>query len=78
LATNAIVHACSPFSVLAHVHDSGVRVSVSDNSPVRPAIRASDPLAVSGRGLQLVEALSSDWGVDVTPEGKTVWADLRA
>jgi anti-sigma regulatory factor (Ser/Thr protein kinase) len=78
LATNAIVHAGSAFLVLAQVHESGVRVSVSDNSPIRPAVRGSDPLALSGRGLQLVQALSDDWGVEVTAEGKTVWADLRA
>jgi anti-sigma regulatory factor (Ser/Thr protein kinase) len=78
LAANAIVHARSPFSVTAHPHDSGVRLSVRDSSVVRPTVRPSDPLAASGRGLLLVAALSADWGVEVTADGKTVWADLRA
>jgi anti-sigma regulatory factor (Ser/Thr protein kinase) len=78
LAANAIVHARSPFSVTVHAHESGLRLSVRDCSAVRPTIRPFNPLAASGRGLLLVAALSADWGVVVTADGKTVWADLRA
>jgi anti-sigma regulatory factor (Ser/Thr protein kinase) len=78
LAANAIVHARSPFSVTVHTHGSGARLSVRDSSAVRPTVRPCDPLATSGRGLLLVAALSADWGVVVTADGKTVWADLRA
>ena len=78
LATNAIVHAGSRFSVLAHFHESGVRLSVRDSSPVRPTVRPGDSLAASGHGLHLVAALSAEWGIEVTADGKTVWADLRA
>lgn len=78
LAANAIVHARSPFSVTAQAHEFGVRLSVRDSSLVRPTVRPSDPLAASGRGLLLVAALCADWGVVVTTDGKTVWADLRA
>ena len=78
LAANAIVHARSPFSVTVHAHGSRVRLSVRDSSTVRPTVRPCDPLAATGRGLLLVGALSADWGVVVTADGKTVWADLRA
>ncbi len=78
LAANAILHARSPFSVTARPHESGVRLSVRDSSAVRPTVRPRDPLADSGRGLLLVAALSAEWGVEVTADGKTVWADLRA
>jgi hypothetical protein len=31
---------------------------------------------LGGRGLYLIEAVSRRWGVEVTPDGKTVWAEL--
>jgi anti-sigma regulatory factor (Ser/Thr protein kinase) len=79
LATNAVAHARSPFSVVARFQESGVRLSVRDSSPRVPTMRDAGPMASSGRGLQLVAALALDWGVEVTPDdGKTVWAELRA
>ncbi len=77
LATNAVLHARSPFSVAARAEGSRVRVSVRDGSTVRPTLREHDPTAMSGRGMRLVAALSADWGVDVTHDGKTVWAELQ-
>jgi anti-sigma regulatory factor (Ser/Thr protein kinase) len=77
LATNAVVHARSPFSVVARADASGVRLSVRDASRVRPTLRGDFPTATSGRGLRLVAALSANWGVDVTADGKTVWAELK-
>lgn len=77
LATNAVIHAGSPFSVATRADESGVRISVGDSDPVTPAMREHAPLATSGRGLRLVTALASDWGVEVTADGKTVWAELR-
>jgi anti-sigma regulatory factor (Ser/Thr protein kinase) len=78
LATNAVVHARSSFSVVARAEDARVRLSVRDGSPVGPTLRDGGPMAVSGRGLRLVAALSTDWGVDVTGDGKTVWAELQS
>jgi anti-sigma regulatory factor (Ser/Thr protein kinase) len=76
LATNAVVHARSPFSVVARADGSCLRLSVHDASTVRPTIRIDGPTVSSGRGIRLVAALSADWGVDVTADGKTVWAEL--
>lgn len=78
LAANAVVHARSSFSVRARIDESRVRIWVSDSSRARPMLRHSGPLSTSGRGLHLVDALSAEWGVEVTTDGKTVWADLRA
>lgn len=78
LATNAVVHAGSPFSVIVRAEGARVRVSVSDTSTVRPTPRDDGPLAASGRGLRLVAALCADWGVDVNAAGKTVWAELHS
>lgn len=76
LATNAIRHARSGFSVAARRTDSGVLLSVRDSSAVQPTVR-NEPTDASGRGLRIVSALASTWGVEHAPEGKTVWAELR-
>jgi anti-sigma regulatory factor (Ser/Thr protein kinase) len=76
LATNAVVHAGSPFSVDVRPGAGGVRVSVHDASPVAPTLCDADSLAVSGHGLRLVEAIATDWGIELETGGKTVWAEL--
>jgi anti-sigma regulatory factor (Ser/Thr protein kinase) len=77
LATNAVIHACSPFSVQIRPNGSCVRVSVSDGSRARPSVRRDDGLAISGRGLRLIDTLAANWGVEIAQDGKTVWAELR-
>ena len=78
LATNAVVHARSEFSVVARREGSGVRLSVHDLSTAEPVLRSTRHLlALSGRGLQLVDDITSAWGVEATSGGKTVWAELR-
>jgi len=73
-----VVHARSPFSVVARREGSGVRLSVHDLSTAQPVLRSTpDVLALSGRGLQLVAHVTSEWGVETTSAGKTVWAELR-
>jgi hypothetical protein len=32
----------------------------------------------SGRGMRLIASLATRWGVDFTPDGKIVWAELSA
>lgn len=76
LATNAVIHAGSPFSVTVARHGPAIRISVRDWNDAAPIVRNGGPLARSGRGLRLVEAIADDWGVERDPDGKTVWADL--
>jgi len=76
LATNAVIHAGSPFSVSVRYDGSAVRIAVHDWNPTLPVLRRGGPMAVSGRGLHLVNMLARDWGVEPTPDGKTVWAEL--
>jgi anti-sigma regulatory factor (Ser/Thr protein kinase) len=76
LATNAVVHAGSPFSVVVRAADSRLRLSVRDASPAEPRIRPQGPMTDRGRGLPLVAALASSWGIEPSEEGKVVWAEL--
>ncbi len=56
-----------------------VRIEVWDTAPGRPRLRTNvTPLNESGRGLQLVDALSGGrWGSHRCPAGgKVVWAEI--
>ena len=76
LTTNAVIHAGTPFSVSISCGDDAIRISVQDWNRIQPIVRDGAPNARSGRGLRLVAAVSSDWGVEPAPDGKTVWAEL--
>jgi len=77
LATNAVLHARSGFTVAVSLRHGAVRVSVRDAARLEPAPRRPTTLATSGRGLRMVEAISHGWGTTVAGEGKAVWAELR-
>jgi anti-sigma regulatory factor (Ser/Thr protein kinase) len=77
LATNAIIHAHSGFEVVASESHGVVHVEVSDESDIRLPQRAPKPLGVHGRGLYLLQELSTSWGVTYHRPGKTVWFDLQ-
>ncbi|MGR8011988.1 ATP-binding protein [Streptomyces hypolithicus] len=52
-------------------------VSVHDNDPRMPTVRAADASATGGRGLALIEAVSESWGVRPRGDsGKIVWFTL--
>lgn len=76
LASNAVLHAGSPFSVSVRFEPGCVRIEVQDWNPRLPVMREPGTAARSGRGLRLVDAVASDWGVEPGPDGKTVWAEL--
>lgn len=78
LMTNAVLHTrCRRVSVsISRPLQSIVRISVMDGSTVLPVRRVSCGSDVVGRGLALVEEVSSQWGVDILPYGKCVWAEL--
>lgn len=79
LATNATLHARTPFRLtLSRSADGVLRVEVRDGSLRAPRQRAYAESSTTGRGLRMVEMLASAWGVDVHPDGKTVWAQLSA
>ena len=76
LATNAVIHARSPFTLSIASIGSEVRVEMRDSSPRRVQSRNYDADATTGRGMQLVQTLSRAWGIDTDDGGKTIWAEL--
>jgi anti-sigma regulatory factor (Ser/Thr protein kinase) len=78
VATNALVHGSGQVRVRVFPGPPGVRVEVADGSRAVPQRRQAGASDEGGRGIALVEALSSNWGCEPTEDGKTVWFELRA
>ena len=75
LATNACVHARSPFTVTVQRHHAGLLVEVADAAPAPVTVK---PLSKgpSGRGVHIVAAVAKDWVTTPRDTGKAVWAVL--
>jgi len=72
LASNAVRHVGSPFSVTATVRGSTLRLAVEDAAPA-----VEDRLPVrAAHGLGVIDVLAHRWGVERTHAGKVVWAEL--
>ncbi len=79
LVTNAIEHAGTRCAMSLELARASLDIRVRDYFPARlPRCRPPDPTAMRGRGLHLVSAFTSSWGVERQPDGKTVWARLPA
>jgi len=76
VATNAVLHANSSMRVSVWCHEGHPRVEVRDDDPTPPHEVVADPMASGGRGMMLVDTLSSAWGVNRNARGKTVWFEL--
>ena len=87
LVTNAILHTPGEVSIRVARHGVLLTVEVLDigdgdvqqQPPSSAAEEGSVPMAESGRGLTLVEALADRWGVRMNAyhNGKAVWFELR-
>ena len=76
LATNAVLHAGTDFTLSVDLVEGVVRLQVRDGSRRAPRARRYGLAATTGRGLGLVASLSQDWGVEADGSGKTVWCVL--
>ncbi|HVT22343.1 MAG TPA: ATP-binding protein [Mycobacteriales bacterium] len=74
LASNAVIHAGTDFTVSLVRDGKTTRIEVVDHSARRAQSRGYDLDASTGRGLRLVETLSREWGVSKKGKSKAVWA----
>jgi anti-sigma regulatory factor (Ser/Thr protein kinase) len=78
LVGNAVLHApagvSSALDVMWDIEPDAVVVQVLDGSPELPRQRSTNENETGGRGLRIVAALASDWGVRRSAGGKQVWA----
>jgi serine/threonine-protein kinase RsbW len=75
LVANGVIHARSALEIHLRVEHDVLRAEVRDASPVNPLLRDADELG--GRGVLILNALASSWGVLEHPgAGKTVWFEL--
>lgn len=74
VVTNGVLHAHTDLVVRVRLRSDEVEVEVQDANPALPQQRgAADVVATTGRGLELVAALTRDCGVRPEPSGKVVW-----
>ncbi len=77
LATNAMLHARTPFTVSLEQLVRVVLLTVQDGSPSAPERVDAQVMDTQGRGMLLVDHTSHDWGVTEGPGGsKSVWASF--
>ncbi len=77
LVTNAITHAPAPGELRLSLLGDVLRVAVTDSGAGAPEPRHASSTREGGRGLYLVDALTSAWGMEALPHGgKVVWAEL--
>lgn len=78
LVTNSLMHTDgAPGVVVRHVaNPERIDIEISDRSSTPPVPRTIGVGALGGRGLTIVDRLSSAWGVRPVREGKTTWATV--
>lgn len=74
LATNCVRHTSGEFEITIRQTSREVRVEAVDEGRGEPRLRSPGPAEPHGRGLLIVNALSSAWGVDErAAHRKAVW-----
>lgn len=80
LLANAIVHSehrTEYVDVVVQSSAEQIHIEVTDHNPQPPVAREISVDAPSGRGLTIVDALSSAWGWDrIEGDRKRVWCDV--
>jgi anti-sigma regulatory factor (Ser/Thr protein kinase) len=80
LSSNVVVHAGTSMtvSVACDPDHHVLRIEVQDGSATLPSVQDRGRMSTSGRGLRLVDALATRWGVRPLVNGKAVWFELTS
>jgi anti-sigma regulatory factor (Ser/Thr protein kinase) len=76
LVGNAVEYGCGRIRLTFLAREETLRCEVEDENPEMPHLRHTGPYDEAGRGLYLVDTLSTRWGVVSTARGKAVWFEL--
>jgi DNA-binding NarL/FixJ family response regulator len=77
LAANAITHADSACRLRISLTATTLRIDVIDTGSGTPDPQPPSTTEEHGRGLHLVAAVTTAWGLEMVPDdGKVVWAEL--
>jgi anti-sigma regulatory factor (Ser/Thr protein kinase) len=76
LATNAVVHARTGFTVTVSPIADAIRISVRDGRPAPGPDIGALLVPAAGHGLGLVAAVARHWAAEALPDGKRVWAEI--
>ena len=74
LVTNSVLHGSGPRHLRCSVDRGAVRIGVVDASTDPPVLRDPSPDEPTGRGLRVIDHLSSAWGVTTEDGRQEVWA----
>jgi anti-sigma regulatory factor (Ser/Thr protein kinase) len=78
LASNALVHARTDFTLAVCKSGETIRISVRDGSRLTPVVRQPPLTSESGRGLRLIAGTARRWGTQPLDRGKITWAELHS
>jgi len=76
LLTNAINAQCRLAELRLSARHDCVRIEVHDDGVGMPELQNPGIADQHGRGLLIVSALATNWGVERSSGGKRVWAEL--
>jgi len=76
LASNAVLHARTPFELVVEDDGRRLRVEVHDDSSALPTLKDYVAESITGRGLHIVAASADNWGFEARERGKCVWFEL--
>jgi CheY-like chemotaxis protein/anti-sigma regulatory factor (Ser/Thr protein kinase) len=77
LVANAVTHGRSSSRLLLQLKENGLLIELADAGEGTPELQPVSDTAEHGRGLLLIGAVASAWGMHSRPfEGKLVWAEM--
>jgi anti-sigma regulatory factor (Ser/Thr protein kinase) len=71
---NVVRHARTPLTLRVSFDGVGVLIAATDGAVSVPEQHVATDASEDGRGLLIIETLSSEWGWHATAVGKTLWA----